>query len=316
MISKQELIAISQLIAKGYAIRDALLLMDDKYRPIVQQLDKGQPFLDFINLHKKQLFYQSLSFFLSITSLSEACLEAKEIEEMRKDLIEKMIKAMAYPLFVFIFSLVVFIVFEWLIYPQLSTLMDIQDQGMLISLFFIFIRIVIFLMILASISVLVISVALLNSETFKLQFTEKILLRSSLYRQSCSYDFAMKIHILMKRGYSTKDTFYALKALKREQYMYFICCRMIAQLESGCDYVHVVQNERAFDEKFKYFFKLGYYAQTLETTLNDYIEYQQNRFQSKIKMISTFVCLIAYSMISILVVSIYQILLLPLNMLQ
>lgn len=256
-ISKQELIAISQLIAKGYSIKDALLLIDEKFESIVLELEKGKPFIEFIPLHKKQLFYQSLSFFLSITTLSEACLEAKEMEDMRNRLLERIIKSLAYPLFVFIFSLVVFIVFEWLIYPQLSSLMESGEQQAFISFFFVSIRILIICLVMMLISLIVIMIAITKNESFKLTLIEKVLLKISLVKQYLSYDFAVKVHILMKSGYSTKQTFYALKALKREQYLFFISTRMIAELENGQDYVQVVQNEKAFDQKFKYFFKLG-----------------------------------------------------------
>lgn len=131
-----------------------------------------------------------------------------------------------------------------------------------------------------------------------------------------SYDYALHSLVLMRRGYSTKQIFESLMKLKDKQLLSFDLNNMIDAFKQGKEMNDIINNQPHFDSKFKYFFKIGYYTNDLENTLQDYCNYQEKEFKSILKKSSKLISFFAYSFIGILVISIYQLLLIPLDMMN
>ena len=80
--------------------------------------------------------------------------------------------------------------------------------------------------------------------------------------------------------------------------------------------IFIIENLCYFDTRFKHFYKIGYYAQNLENALNDYCKYQEEEFKTYLKQSSRILTIFAYLFVAVFIVSIYQMLLVPLEMIQ
>ena len=108
----------------------------------------------------------------------------------------------------------------------------------------------------------------------------------------------------------------ALAKLKNNTFLQINIQDMMLKLKQGEEMLRVIENQSYLDPTFKQFFKMGYYTQNLENILNDYCEFQRNEFKKLLKISSKIVSGMAYMLIAILVISIYQLLLLPLDMIH
>lgn len=315
LISKKDLIMLSNLLHKGYSIPDSLLIIGG-YEQILEQLEKGKDFRQFIDFHSKDPFYRSLEYFLSFSSLDQAILSAHQYHETRKVMKKDWLKEISYPIGVLFFALLVFIFFEIMIYPQLMSLIDIEKKIYLHQLLYGTIGLLLVSIFLNSVILLYLFLLKRMNHLRFNQFYLDHLGKLSLIKKMISYDYALHSLILMQRGFSTKQVFECLLELKNNIFLQLNLKHMTSQLQKGEEMVHIIEHEPYFDERFKQFFKLGYYTLEMENTLSDYCEYQKNEFKKILKRSSTIISTCAYMLIAILIVSIYQLLLLPLDMMN
>ena len=90
----------------------------------------------------------------------------------------------------------------------------------------------------------------------------------------------------------------------------------IDQLNNGIPFNKIIENHDYFDSKFITFFKIGFYTQSLDQVLIDYLSYQKNNLNRYMKRFTVYITTTSYLMISLLIVSIYQMLLIPIDMIQ
>lgn len=314
-ISKEDLIQISLLLHKGYSLSSSLMILG-RYEEIEKQLEQGNDFQQFIDFHSKDPFYTSLRFFMEISSLDQAILSAYEYHKVKKQMRENWLKETTYPLFVLFFSFMVFIFFEIQIYPQLSMMIDAQKGFQLHQLLYFILSIVVALFVIGSFLLIFLLIMKKCKKEKYQQFYLNYLGNFFLIKKIISYDFALHALILMKRGYSTKQILESLTKLKNNTFLQINIQDMMLKLKQGEEMLRVIENQSYLDPTFKQFFKMGYYTQNLENILNDYCEFQRNEFKKLLKISSKIVSGMAYMLIAILVISIYQLLLLPLDMIH
>lgn len=312
-ITKEDLIQLSLLLSKGYSLFSSLTILG-RYESIQSQLEEGADFKQFIDFHSKDPFYASLQFFMEISTLDQAILSAYDYHKIKKQLREDWLKETAYPLFVLFFAFMVFIFFEVQIYPQLSMMIDVQKGFHLHQLFYFILSVLLIFMA----GIIFLSIFLFFIKKKQNQKYQQIYLnylgRFFLVKKIISYDFALHSLILMKRGYSTKQVFECLTKLKKNTFLQINIKVMSMKLQQGEEMLQVIEQMPYLDLTFKRFFKIGFYTQNLEGCLYDYCEFQKREFKKILKTSSKLVSSIAYALIAILVISIYQLLLMPLDM--
>lgn len=314
-INKKALYDCALLINKGYSLPVTLEILGN-YDELIDQLKHGKNIQDYIDFQSKDPFYRHLSFFLSISSFDNAIISAFEYDEMKRKLKENWIKEISYPLFVLLFALVVFFIFDFMIYPQLQSIIPTASTNYLHTFLAVLIGIIWILLILFIFFISVIKIIQKKNYSQYLQYYDKIFSQLSFIKKYISYDFALHTLILMKRGYSTKQVFESLMQLKDHQLLSFDLDKMVEDFKQGKEMSKIIDQQSHFDSKFKYFFKMGYYTNNLENALQDYCEYQAKEFKHILKKSSKIISCVAYSFIGILVISIYQLLLLPLDMMN
>lgn len=314
MINKNDLIDISRLISKGYSLQDSLKIIGH-YNFVLEELSKGSSIENFIDLKKKNTFYKTLSFFLKISSFDKAVMSAYEYDEFKKNLRKSWTKEVSYPVLLVCFTCAVYIFFEGFIYPQLQSLV-IQQQSILLHLLLVNIFRILLLIVIGIVLFILIYFLFIQKNEKYYQIFYDLIKNIKIFRKILSYDYATHSLVLMKRGLSTKQVFDSLLLLKNHQLLIIPLNKMIEQLNLGKEMIHIIENLCYFDTRFKHFFKIGYYSQNLENTLNDYCKYQEEEFKAYLKQGSRILTICAYLFVAIFIVSIYQMLLVPLEMIQ
>lgn len=311
-ISKKDLQVIGVLLSKGYPIQKILLLLDEKYEKVVDELEKGRSVIEFIPFHKKDAFYERLKFFMNLSSFSEAIELANEVESMQKNYLESVLKQVTYPLFVLLLSIGVFFLFEKMIYPQLITFVNVNEKT---PLFFSLMHLFLVTVFLFLFGITLLCGIIYGHKSLYHVLYDKFLIRYSIIKSMLSMQFATHLLLFMKKGYSTRQILHTLTHLLKETPLKWMAIDLVSESERGDNFIEMMTHHAYLSDDFRFFFKTGYYAQTLETTLNDYIVYQKERFFKKLKQLSIGVSLFAYLFIAVLVAMIYQMLLTPLEML-
>lgn len=314
MIKKNDLIDLSKLISKGYSLQESLTIIG-KYEHILDELSKGQTMNQFISFKNKDTFYKTLSFFLKISSFDQAVLSAYEYDQFKKNLKNNWIKEISYPILLVSFTCAVYIFFDCFIYPQLQSLVSNQESIFLHQFLIVLFRILLLVIIILIIFIILYIFLIRKNDKYYHIFYES-LKNISLFRKILSYDYAVHSFVLMKRGLSTKQVFESLLLLKNNQLLNVPLNKMIDLLQQGKEMIMIVENLSYFDNKFKHFYKIGYYSQNLENALDDYCKYQEEEFKKYLKQSSRFMTISAYIFVSIFIISIYQMLLVPLEMIQ
>ncbi len=311
-INKKDLRVMGLLLSKGYPIGEALRMLDEKYIGIVEKLEEGEKLEQFIPFHKKNSFYSQLKFFMSVSPMHEAIEIAFDYEKLHQNLLELVLKQITYPIFVLCLAIGVFFLFEIMIYPQLLTFVSSAEQNPLFFQLMHFILIMLFLLLF----VLLVFIALIhfNRDFYHLVF-DKFLVQLPFIKSYVSYQFASYLLLFMRKGYATRQILQALCHLSRQSPLSWLAADLNQMSESGQEYMPMINKHVYLTDSFCFFFRIGYYASTLESTLKDYLDYQQDQFQRHLKYFSIAVSLFSYGFIAVLVAMIYQMLLSPLEML-
>ena len=121
---------------------------------------------------------------------------------------------------------------------------------------------------------------------------------------------------LMKAGISTHRALLILEQLEEESILYPCIYDIRHLLEKGFSYEKIIETSTYFSSQFARYFQIGYVSDSLMRFLSLYADMQMDRWQKKIKKLGIYLQLIIYGVVAILVFTIYQMLLMPLNMLE
>ena len=310
-IYKKDLVLLSKLLSKGYSIIQSLEIISG-YQHIIDKLMKGDDFKDYLILNSKDKFYQSLNYFINITSLDKAIISSFEYENSKKEANKQFIKEISYPLLTLLFAFIVFIFFNLFLYPQLLNFINTTNH--LNNLVNIFINSLILIFILLF-SLYMLYLFIQNKECFKkcyLKYIGKIFIVKDLF----TYDFAFHYYLLIKQGFTTKQVFEYLLKLDKNSIFTINIQIFIDQLNKGIQFNKIIENHQYFDSKFITFFKIGCYTQTIDEVLNEYLNYQKDKLNKYLKTFSKVITISSYMFIALLIISIYQMLLIPIDMIQ
>lgn len=283
---------------------------------IEDRLMNGNDIQDALFRDAKGLFYDHLQFFLTITSLEQAIESAHDMMHFQQGIKKKLFQRSAYPLFILFFSYIMLVFFSGMILPQMMEgfLTDSQHSNLL---FFVHILqascngILIFCVLM-----LLVALFLLKQDALRLRFVLCLNRHSSFIYDYNSYLFAGYLLQLEERGISTKQSIYYLNhAHKNIVFQYFIQ-QIQQQLEQGVDLVDMLEENVLLNHEFRQSFRIGVMTASLTNILKTFLLQQEVAWDRKMKRYALYIQLLAYSFVGVLVVLVYQIMLIPLSMLE
>lgn len=303
-----QFIQLANLLEKGYPLAQSLLILDEGYQGIVDELEKGVSFYDCVIAKGRGIFHQHCRFFIELSTLPKAIMNAARLVEKQQTMKKLWVKETSYPLFILFFAMVTLFVFTSAIFPQLEiTFSEFENFHQLSSM----------TQILKGITYLLLGLFFLLPLAILICYKtayRKLLYRIPLFLELISYLIASDMLSLIRCGCSTKEMFTYLHRLRERGLSSEVSNELFLALQEGKSFDDTISCSNHLSHRFKYFFKCGIHTQQLESCLNDYLHFQQERWIKQIKAACIGIQCFAYGFIAIIVVLIYQIMLLPLEM--
>lgn len=288
--------------------------MDIESKATIECLNEGRRMEEIVMYGNKSRFFELLRFFIELTSLHEAIQSAISMRNFESQIKGKLIKQTAYPLFIFVFSFVTIYLFSNYIIPQLLNNFEASETYLF--------DIVIFI---KNISVLLVGVLLISlcflvlfkySYKLKILFCEKTIFMIPFIKSVVSYYLSSYLIELQSKGLSTKQAFKFLMGMNEKSLLNYVVLGINERLCNGIDLSVCINENRFLSKGFKLHYVIGSSTNNYEKSLNDFCNYQEKRWFQLIKRISTTVQIMSYSLVGVLVICVYQIMLIPLQMLE
>lgn len=306
-----QFVQLASLIEKGYPLAQSLLILDESFQSIVDELEKGVSFYDCVIANGKGVFYQHCRFFLELSSLPKAIMNASLLVEKQQAMKKMWIKETSYPLFILFFAVITLFVFTSAVFPQLSLTFSEYDN---------FYQLEMMIKVMKSLTYILLGMLLFIPSLIFILYHSKhyryLLYHIPIFTELVSFMIASDMISLIRCGCSTKEMFTYLYHLRNKGMTFDVSNELYNELHDGTSFEDAVSLSKHLSRRFKYFFKCGLHTQKLEQCLNDYLHFQQHRWVKQIKAVCIGIQCFSYGFIALIVVLIYQIMLLPLEMID
>lgn len=314
-MNEKDCIDLGLLLSKGYPLSHALIMVDSKYQSLLNKIEAGDAFTDYLDERHASFFFKTMKLFTSFTSLSQSILSARQLKEMKQSLEKQMISQCSYPMMILLLAILIFFLFESFIYPQIISFIEIEEM-MLHQYLFIGLRMIMIIMIILLIVGIIGYLYLNKKPTYKKQFYLNHIVSIPFIKKLISYQLATYLVTLMNQGFSTQQIITSLSKCKINDCMNWLLDDMSTQFEKGISWLQIIETSQYFHPRFIYFFKIGLYLSELSSTLQDYLQFQKDDFKRTVKHFSWCITLFSYVSIALLVLTIYQVILMPLEMIE
>lgn len=306
----------ASLLNSGNALVQCLDMMPMDTQYIKTRLEAGSRFEQLILENNKGRFYEHLGFFIEVTTLPDAIISTIEMMKWENELFKKFRKQSMYPSFIFVFSFISIYLFSQFIIPQLisSFQTDVEDQ----TLFTIVNLLKNGCFLLFSILLIILFVLVIQhyNTTLHRYLYNKLSYQFGFCRQSISYYLSGYFIQLQKKGMSSKQSLQYMMRLQKKSYLSYTVEQLYAHLQEGEELLLFLENNRYLDRQFKNYFMIGSHNSDLVSALQSYMNIQMIRWEKQLKFLTNIIQSFAYIFVGILVVCVYQIMLIPLQMLE
>lgn len=275
-----------------------------EHKKILAGLAQGKSLVDMLCVNTKKPYFQTLHILCQSLPFDKAIRCADALDTVQSELKTKVLRALAYPTFLFLFSYGLILFFSQTIIPSLLTY-DSSSTSMglvrALQIGYTFLFVLLLLLILGFIC------------RHWIPFLQNKIETLPLFRSIDYYSFSLIWCALLENGCSTQvciQTMTKMKATKTN------AIHIQSQLEKGVSLLDALHSEFGKDPLFMRCIQLGMNSSNLLHILPIYQSRTLYDIQAHIKKYILFVQLFSYTSVAILVLVFYQVLLLPLNLLQ
>ena len=290
--NSETIYSIQSKLENGYSISEVLTVSNDEFTNNLAFLLRALPFVNALKI----------------------CIRMKEFEQEVK---EKLQGILLYPCLVTVFSLVVLLCFTNFIVPNILEMfsdMDIQTAvfsfGIKVlnySIYFFIFTIVFFF------SYYLIFVK--NKGIAKLWKFASLLHINNILNQYISYMFSQYLTVLMDNGLPFTQAMKLLANYESKELISATATELDARFLKGLSLDMAIQIEQ-MDDYFCLLCQIGYEVGNVKESFTEYGTRTELRLRELLKKISVWIQIISYTGIGIVVIVVYQIMLLPLNVLE
>lgn len=306
---------LSQLLHSGYPFLDALAFLGKDMGPLQAALAQGVPLQKALLTISSGRFQEHLRFFLQITSLEAAIDSALKMQVFEKRLQKQLVRNCAYPCFIFLFAYGMLLFFTNAIIPQMLETFVMEDANGLIVLLTgirILCQIVALLVVVGIIALLY----LRKHPQVRCHLLSRLNTHIHVIADYVSYQFAGYLLELEKQGISTVQALQYLMEIKADTMVHEAIQHIQQRLVSGGELLCILQTEELLNKAFQTTFRIGASTGALVDMLPGFLLQQEHTWQRQVKKLSWLMQGIAYSFVALIVLLVYQIMLIPLSMLE
>lgn len=305
---------LANVLKQGFSIKEALLLLDE-HTHIPSLLEQGKSIEQILCANKRGAFYTHLHFFLSITSLPNAILSALDMEAFEKNMIKKLTKQISYPLFILVFSFVILYLFSSMVLPQLMMSFDLQEGNQTLMFAVLLLEWIIKICFFTTLMSLIIVLIAKNNERLRMQIYTH-LPWMHVPQDLTSYRMAGYFIPLLKHGISTKDAFSFLSQCKKGDLMTHCAKEIKHQLEQGMELLEALKQNMWINTAFYDTWRMAIHTKDVKEALISMMRRQEDTWTRQIKYITIGIQVFAYGFVGVMVLILYQIMLIPLQLME
>lgn len=306
-ISKEELVQFSLLLNKGLDTTFMIEICFRCHKSILAKLNEGEKLVSILT-NGKENYFQILRILKDRLPFKEAIHCANEIDDVGKGWIKELIKTSIYPAFLFLFSFGMILFFQEMILPAMSQLASKQAFLFLSILQFVF-SLLLFL-----IFVFLIFFLIVYTQK-KTEHLYAIFCRFALLRKVISLHFSLLMSTFLGYGLSTMECIEMLCKIHPKSLYHPLAIQIQKALHQGNTMIQALQLCH-MDEEFVRFFTMGLHTSSTKELLHLYQQKVQKELEQKAKKLSLYIQIGSYTSVGIVVLTVYQILLVPMNVLN
>lgn len=300
----------SDLIQSGLKTREAIELTFSQADRILTLLEEGIPFEDILTGNRKGRFFEMLGDLLAFCELPEALKQALALEKGSSGLLDTLLKNSIYPLFLLIFSWLLLWFFDLMILPSMQVYSEGSDF-LVVDLLLVF-----FTALLAGLLLLGIGWLTYQREWPFFSILHRRMNRILFLQKVHALQISLLLRSLLEAGLSGGRSLRLLRKMKSARRYGRWAGVWEKKMEEGTSFLQAVMEQEELDPLFKRTMQIGVESGRLPWMLENYASLVQKQLEQKVRKLSVVIQCLSYGCVGTLCLSVYQIMLAPLNMLS
>ena len=307
---------------KCYFVTDTLQILKTKRNErritqVLEKLEQGQTFKEAFSLLLPHCYRRYFNNFIRYLSVLESMRISVELATHEEKMKQKMMKDMVYPVVMLFVMFIGMYLFNGFVFPQMMTLMTSFEIN--VSSYY-FLRSLIQLLSWLVTILFVVGMLLwvVFQEPNRKCWLYRVLVKyvpDSLMVQKASAEFARYFLECVRVRISTKQTMKILLDMKEKPLVRLIAQELNDALSKGESF-EVTLHTPFVEHALQQFFQIALHGSNCEKMLEGYLVMNQQRHIKQVRIFTRSVQLSCYGAIGLILLVVYQILMLPMQMLQ
>ncbi|MCR5230583.1 MAG: type II secretion system F family protein [Solobacterium sp.] len=321
-MSEEDLEALAALTCSGFTLQEAMNLAENRknqecFRRIRTLLESGRSPSDFLGMFVPYVYRCFLQRFLKVLPFSQSLSLALEIVKQDRKLKKEYRKGLYYPVMLFGLTIAGIALFNELCFPPLLSMMkEFSRDNTGLQGVRMFLRI--FCILVSAVSLLFLIIFLFFTDK-KHQVRGYALFQKifpdSVITQYISRQFVFFFRQCIRRNISTRETMQILMNTTEKPVISVIAQKIDQSLKSGKSFENALDTP-FLDTALCRLLKIAVYSSDMENMLDGYLEIAQQQAERKCRRITYAVQLLSYASIGLILILVYQILMLPLQIIS
>lgn len=305
LVCREEIEQFQLLQNHGVPFDTLVHLVFKKDDEILNELKLGNCLMDLFCRNQKKLYFKYLKILASKMNLKEAIECVSQIEKSSNVFFEQLLKKIAYPFFLLVFAYFMICFFSDFVLVQMKDYISSNSVLILIQV----------LKVLFGTSILSILLYLGLYYLFFYKYDARLKCPFSLMKKMISLQFVCMYQALEKTYSSTQEVLETL-SLMDFSIVGMVSNEILDQLKKGNTLEECFLVIHVFDASFKKMIQYALNGNRISIFFDLYIKKCRFDLETSIKKLSNGIQLFSYISIGILVVVVYQIMMMPMNMLN
>ncbi len=306
----------------GFSFTDTLQILKTKRNErrithVLEKLEQGQTFKEAFSLLLPHCYRRYFNNFIRYLPVLESMRISVELASHEEKMKQKMMKDMVYPVVMLFVMFIGMYLFNGFVFPQMMTLMTSFEIN--VSSYY-FLRSLIQLLSWLVTILFVVGFLLwvVFQEPNRKCWLYRVLVKyvpDSLMVQKASAEFARYFLECVRVRISTKQTMKILLDMKEKPLVRLIAQELNDALSKGESF-EVTLHTPFVEHALQQFFQIALHGSNCEKMLEGYLVMNQQRHIKQVRIFTRSVQLSCYGAIGLILLVVYQILMLPMQMLQ
>ena len=309
-ISKDEIKQFSMMLEHGVDTRTVISIVFKNKNEIIRDLENGKNLIDIFVYKQKDMFFRYIDKIGRFTNLKKTIKCVEKIEDSSTSIVKSILIKISYPFFLMLFALGMIIFFSDYVLQEMSYYLDGSNL-----LSWVCVLKYIFLIIVFCIGMYLIVLYLMLYWYSKFRTFLNLFLNKNIFKRINTLQFVCIFQCLIENGLSTMDVLNIISDMDFSVCGY-IGKKLISNLENGYSFEKSIEVISFIDDDLKKILTYAYESNQMDVFLKLYIDKCKNDIDLYIKKVSVYIQILSYSSIGVLVLIVYQVMLLPLNMLN